>query len=69
MTTEVQFQGKTYIRIEVEPSAFPCNGCSFLRTDGWCSHIFYKGDEALPDCTDYDNEGKEYIFKEKPDGI
>lgn len=69
MTTEVQFQGKTYIRIEVYPSALPCNGCSFLRTDGWCSHIFYKGDEDLPDCTDYDNEGKEYIFKEKTDGV
>ena len=69
MTTEVQFQGKTYIRIEVDPSALPCNGCNFLRTDGWCSHIFYKGDEDLPDCTDYDNEGKEYIFKEKTDGV
>lgn len=64
MTTEAQFQGKTYTRIEVDPSALPCSGCSFLRTDGWCSQIFYEGDEDLPDCTDYDNEGKEYIIRE-----
>lgn len=69
MTTEVQFEGKTYIRIEVDPLAELCSGCSLLRTDGWCSLIFYKGDETIPNCTDYDNEGKEYIIREKTDGV
>lgn len=69
MTTEVQFEGKTYIRIEVDPLAVLCSGCSLLRTDGWCSLIFYKGDETIPNCTDYDNEGKEYIIREKTDGV